>query len=141
MASETRMLNLAKVQARLARLPDTMKAAVAAQLAIEADELVAAMQRAAPVDETSDNPGNFRDSIHHYPNPDRDLSVRILADARDAKGKFIGGNIEHGHRAADGSHVAAKPSFFPTYRARKKAMKRRISTAGRKAVQQLYPKV
>lgn len=134
------MLNLARVLARLGKIPAAVTQAAGAQLKIEVDDLVEAQKRAAPVDPKSDNPGAFRDSIHSYENPDRPLSYRIIADAKDASGKPIGGNIEHGHKARDGSHVEAQPSFFPTYRARKKPMRRRLNAASRKALKQLYPK-
>jgi hypothetical protein len=119
---------LEKVLRRYARLAPTQKSAVAKQLKAEVDDLVAAQKRAAPVDPNSDNPGKLRD---------RPLSYRILADAKDEDGKFIGSNIEAGHRARDGSHVPARPSFFPTYRARKKGMRRRLMAASRAALKQL----
>lgn len=137
--ADAKMLNKAKVIARLGRLPAALKAAVAAQLKTEAEDLVAAQRRAAPVDQLEPHAGAFRDSIHEYPNPDRELSYRVIADARDDKGHLIGKHIEHGHLAADGSHVPAKPSFFPTYRARKKGMRRRLSAAARKALRTEFP--
>lgn len=141
--ADAKMLNKEKVMARLLALPAGMKADVAPVLKSEVEELVAAQKRAAPVDETEKQPGQFRDSIHEYPNPDRDLSYRIIADAQDEHGAFIGPHIEHGHMStlADGSqkHVAAKPSFYPTYRAKKKGMKRRLNAAGRKSAKRLFP--
>jgi hypothetical protein len=139
MSTDTKMLNLQKVLARLRRVPQAMQDAAAGQLKTEVDDLVAAQKRAAPVDESSPEAGKLRDSIHAYENPDRPLSYRIIADAKDDDGKFIGSNIEAGHRARDGTHVAGRPSFFPTYRARKKGMKRRMSAASRKAAQALFP--
>lgn len=138
MVSETKMLNLAKVKARFRRVPEAMKTAAGSQLAKEVEDLTEAMQRAAPVSDLEKDPGQFRASIHFYPNPDRPLSYRIIADARDEKGGFIGPHIEHGHKAVDGSHVAAVPSFYPTYRARKKGMKRRIATASGKAAKAAF---
>lgn len=138
--TQARMLNLQRVLARMGRLPQAMKEAVGDQLDTEAADLVAAQKRAAPFDPDSATPGAFRDSIRAYDNPDRPLSKRVIADARDPKGKVIAGNIEHGHRTPAGTHVAARPSFFPTYRARRKPMKRRIKAAARKALKQLYPK-
>lgn len=135
-----KMKNLEKVLARLKRLPPTMTEDVGGELATQVDVLVGRMKRAAPVDEKAKEPGKFRDSIHAYENPDRPLSYRVTADARDEKGKLIGGNIEHGHRGADGTHVPGKPSFFPTYRAWKKPAKRKLSAVGRKALRKLYPK-
>jgi hypothetical protein len=136
----SKMLNLERVLAKLARIPAAVQASAEAQLIKEVDGLVAAQRAAAPVDEASPDPGAFRDSIHAYPNPDRPLSYRVIADAKDDTGKFIGGNIEHGHRARDGSHVPASPSFFPIYRARKKGMKRRMLAASRKTINQIFPK-
>jgi hypothetical protein len=71
-------------------------------------------------------PGNeehqhLRDSVHAYENPKRAVGFIVLADAKDAAGKFIGSNIEAGHRTVDGQHVAARPFFFPTYRAFRKS--------------------
>lgn len=136
----SKMINREKVVARMKRLPPAMTDGAGDQLKIEVDGLVEAQKRAAPVDEKAEDPGKFRDSIHAYENPDRPLSYRITADARDESGKLIGGNIEQGHRAVDGTHVAGRPSFFPTYRARKRGMKRRVSGAASKAFKQLYPK-
>ena len=135
-----KMKNLEKTLARLKKLPAAMRDDVGDELKVQVDVLVDRQRRAAPVDEKADNPGQFRDSIHAYENPDRPLSYRVTADARDENGKLIGGNIEHGHRARDGTHVEAKPSFFPTYRAWKKPAKRKILGAGRKALRRLYPK-
>ena len=141
--SDGKMLNKAKVLARLAAIPEAVKEAVAKQLEKEAEDMVAAMKRAAPVSsELETHPGQFRESIHSYENPDRPLSVRIIADAKDEKGSFIGPHIEFGHKKRNGKgHVAAKPSFFPTYRARKKPMQRRLTASARKVLKSMFPKV
>jgi hypothetical protein len=44
---------------------------------------------------------HLRDSVHAYENPKRAVGFIVLADAKDAAGKFIGSNIEAGHRAAE----------------------------------------
>jgi hypothetical protein len=138
--ADAKMLNLQRVNAKLGRLPSALKDQVAAQLKVEVDGLVEADKRACPVDEASqDSDEHLRDSIHAYENPDRDLSYRVTADAMDEKGKFIGAHVEQGHRARDGTHVAARPFFFPTYRARKKGMRSRLMSTGRKAAKQLFP--
>jgi hypothetical protein len=134
-----KMLNLQRTLERMKKLPEMVKQAVGTQLAGEVEDLTEAIQRAAPVNDLDQYPGQLRDSVHFYPNPDRPLSYRILADAKDDKGKFIGSHVEHGHKARDGSHVPRVPFFFPTYRARKKAMRRRISAAGRKAIKAEFP--
>jgi hypothetical protein len=66
------------------------------------------------------------------------MGVVIIADAKDAQGEFIGSHVEAGHRTVNGEHVAARPAFFPTYRARKKKMKARIRKAGADAIKQAY---
>lgn len=133
--------NLAGIQANLAKLHPSVQDALKGQLATEADDLVAAMRRAmaAAYANSGDN-GHQRlqDSLRTFPNPHRVISQMILADARDEKGKFIGSNVEAGHLAVDGSHVAPRPAFFPTYRARRKGLRRRISSAARKAVRALF---
>ena len=134
-----KMLNLERTLARMRKLPEMVKQAVGTQLAGEVEDLTEAIQRAAPVNDLDEYPGQLRDSVHFYPNPDRPLSYRILADAKDPKGNFIGPHVEHGHKARDGSHVPRVPFFFPTYRARKKQIKRRISAAGRKAIKAEFP--
>lgn len=132
-------VGLERILANIARLPAVQKAAVAKQLKVEVDGLAEAQKRAAPVDPTSKHPGELRDSIHAYENPQKPLSYRILADAKDDEGKFIGSNIEAGHRARDGTHVPGRPSFFPTYRARKKGMRRRMTAASKAALKQQFP--
>jgi hypothetical protein len=138
--ADAKVLNLKAVQARFARVPKAAQEALKRQLKVEADDLVSAIKTAmgAQYDTSDHGHQSLIDSVHAYPNPDREVSYRILADARDADAKFIGSNVEQGHRAVDGSHVAGQPAFFPTYRARKKPMKRRLSKAARDAIKQTY---
>lgn len=138
--ASARMLGVERLKARLRRIPDLVKVAVASQLADEVEGLTEAIQRAAPVSaDREDTPGELRESVHFYPTPGRPLSYRVLADARDADGNFIGPHVEHGHKAADGSQVPRAPFFFPTYRARKKGMQRRLKAAARKAIKAEFP--
>lgn len=136
--AHAKILNRQRHRARLAAIPKAVKDAVAKQLVQEVDDFVAAAKRAAPVDYKSENPGAFRDSIRAYSNPKKGLSYHVIVDAQDADGAPIAAHVEQGHRAVDGSHVAAQPSFFPTYRARRKGMKRRIAAKGRKAIRDAY---
>lgn len=131
--ADAKMLNRAKVLAKLRSLPTAVQVGVGSQLAKEAEDLTEAIQRAAPVDDGSRQPGELRDSVHFYPTPDRPLSYRVIADAKDENGDFIGSHVEAGHRTEGGEHVPGKPFFFPTYRARKKGIKRRVSAAATKA--------
>lgn len=133
--ADAKVIRNAKVWQKFLSIPDKVAADVGKQLATEVGDLVDAQKRAAPVSsDLEKEPGQYRESIHSYSNPDRPLSYRIIADARDEKGNFIGPHIEHGHKAVDGTHVPAKPSFFPTYRARKKGMRRRLNAAARKSI-------
>jgi hypothetical protein len=137
--ADAKMLNREKVLAKLRRIPQRVQTAVGSQLAKEVEDLTEAIQRAAPVGTDEEKtPGELRDSVHFYPTPDRPLSYRVLADAKDAKGDFIGSHVEAGHRAEDGTHVAARPFFFPTYRARKKPMRRRLTSAASKAAKTAF---
>ena len=138
--ASAKMLNLERVKARLRRVPQRVQVAVGTQLAIDAEDMTEAIRRAAPVSsDLEETPGELRDSVHFYPTPDRPLSYRILADAKDPDGNFIGPHVEHGHKAADGSHVPRHPFFFPTYRARKKGSTRRLKAAARKAIKAEFP--
>lgn len=134
--------NLAAIKARVAKLQPTVQAAIRQQLKTEADGLVDAIKTgmdAAYAGSSDDAHAHLRDSVHAYANPDREISYRILADAKDADGEFIGSHVEAGHRAVDGTHVAANPVFFPVYRSQKSKIKRRVSAAARKAVRALFP--
>lgn len=144
--------------ARLAALPPAMQEAAASQLEQEVDQLVAAMQNVAPVGET----GNLRASIRKEKGA-RPLSWRIVAggplttvkirkgvsDSSFAKAKAGRGGgafdytrgVEFGHLTIDGSFVPAEPFFFPTYRARKSGLKRRVMAAAKKPLKTLFPKV
>lgn len=137
--ADAKLANLDKIKARLAKIPAAAQKALKDQLKTEADEMVSAIKRAMDVAYAGQNDKDLtrlRDSVHAYESPHRVIGQTILADAKDAAGKFIGSNVEAGHRTVDGGHVAARPAFFPTYRARRKAMKRRISKAARTAIRQ-----
>jgi len=135
MVLRIKALGADEINRRLARLPQQVTIALKATLKTEVDDLVAAMKRAAP-DDPETGGSRIRDAIRSYPTPNRVISYRVISDAKDEKGHVIASHVEHGHKAEDGSHVPPKPSFFPTYRARKKGMKRRLSAAGRKALRE-----
>jgi len=136
-----KMLGLEAVLDRLARIPIEVRKAVEAQVQKEADDLVAAEKRAAPVSELEDHPGQLRDSIEAYLSPSNPLRRRIIVGARDSKGRLFGSYVEFGHTSPDGSYTPASPFFFPTYRARRKGIRRRIAGAATKALRVSFPKV
>ncbi len=133
--ADARFINKAKIWQRFAKIPDEIAAECGKQLAEEVGGLVDAMKRACPVShELEKTPGQLRDSIHAYSNPDRPMSYRIIADAKAEDGDFIGPHVEFGHLARNGKRVRPYPFFFPTYRARKKAMRKRMLAAARRAI-------
>lgn len=135
------MKNLERRVAQLARLPDAVREAAEGAFDQEVADLVSAFKRACPVSDLEENPGQLRDSIESYPVPGRPLSARIIVGAKDRKGVKYARYVEFGHTSEDGSYVPAQPFFWPTYRARKKAMRRRMLAPARKAIRQLFPKV
>lgn len=126
--------NRASVLQVLERLPGHIKQAIGVQLKTEVDGLTEAIKRACPVGvELEDQPGALRDSVHSYPG-NRELRYVILADAKDEKKReFIGQHVEFGHINKGGAHVPAHPFFFPTYRARKVAMRSHMRAAAYRA--------
>lgn len=135
------MKNVEKRIAQLQRLPAAVQEAAEAAFDQEVAGLVAAFKRACPVSDLEARPGELRDSIESYPVPGRPLSARIIVGARDEKGVKYARYVEFGHTARDGSYVPAQPFFWPTYRARKKEIRRRMLAPARKAIRQLFPKV
>lgn len=138
--ADAKLLNLAKVQERLRRVPTIAQDALRRQMKTEADDLVASIKSAmtAQYDHEDNDHERLIDSVHDYPNPDREISYHILADAKDADGKFIGANVEQGHKARDGSHVSAQPAFWPAYRSFKGGMKKRLKKAASDAVKRAW---
>jgi hypothetical protein len=137
--ADAKMLGRASVEEGLRRIPQLVLEDLGAQLAKEVEDLTEALQRAAPVSALEAHPGQLRDGIVFYPNPGRPLSYMILASARDTKGRLFGRYVEFGHIAADGTHIPASSFWFPTYRARRKAMRRRLSQASLKRIRTLFP--
>lgn len=120
-----------------------MKAAAKVQLDQEADALVAAIKANAPTGgDLERQPGELRESVHAQDaqralrsgGVRTELMKSVVADAKDAKGNFIGPHVEFGHMAEGGGHVAAVPFFFSTWRVRKAGMKRRMAAAQRRAI-------
>ena len=135
------MKNLEKRLAQMQRLPAAVQEAAERAFDQEVADLVSAFKRACPVSELEANPGELRDSIESYPVPGRPLSARIIVGAKDEKGVKYARYVEFGHTSKGGTYVPAQPFFWPTYRARKKAIRRRMLAPARKVIRQLFPKV
>lgn len=156
------MARLRGKQAALKRISAIYPEVVAVaerKLREEAGKLADIMRQRVPVDT-----GNLRASIRVVPVANKIGSVRILAggvaatrkkvrkgvkDADFAKAQQTGGNkgefdyaraVEFGHIAKNGKQVPAEPFFFATYRAEKRKIGRRISTAARKKAREAFNK-
>lgn len=147
---------LDKALARMARLPAEVKASVEAQIAVEAEQLASAIRSNTPVDT-----GTLRDTIRVVDGK-RPLSKLVVAGGRETTVKVRKGvsdrdfarareaknntgeydyfrAVEFGHLTKDGVAVPAQPFFYTTYRALRKAIRRRIFAAARKPLKTLFP--
>ena len=118
---------------KLATIPDGLVASINADLNAGADELVGRIQEIAPVDAMEAHPGELRDSVHKEAGR-HDLSVLVVEDAKDAKGRGYAPHVEYGHKTPNGKHVAAKPHFWPSVRVSKRQIRSRISRSVSRAV-------
>lgn len=154
--ARSKVLGRARLKARLSKIPGRVIVACEAQFDLEIDALVQAVKRAVPV-----KTGTMRDTVRAEPG-DKPNSRRIVVGGVPAtrkkvrsgvsfddfqKAKASGGSkgeydypmgVEFGHRTVDGAHVPADPFLFPTYRARKRGMKRRLRAHARKAVKAAF---
>jgi len=148
---------LDRALARMARLPAQVREEVEKALDDEIEDLAAAMRRAAPV-----KSGTLRRTIRTgrgkrplsrivtMGGPETRVKVRRGVSDRDfARAKARGGSrgeydysraVEFGHLTVDGKRVPGQPFFWPTYRARRKAMRRRIYAAARMPLKTLFPR-
>jgi hypothetical protein len=119
---------LEKALQRAASVPDAVVARVAPVARKIGQEIVDGARAIAPVSELTKDPGAFRDSIH-LEDGLTELSVKVVSDVRDEKDQIVAKHIEHGHKAADGSHVAAVPTIWPVVRVKLKSMRSRMNRA------------
>lgn len=123
---------------RLMRKIDAMPAAVrkaAGQEAFLGAEAIAAEMRAiAPRDDNPDNGEQVRDHIRVEEGRLGDMSYVVIADAKDEKGRPKAVPVELGHKASNGTIVEPAPFFWPTVRARRKGINRRIKSATTRAI-------
>jgi hypothetical protein len=139
--ADAKLTGLANVQARLRRVPVSAQDALREQLPKEVnDGLVPAIKQAmaAQYDTTDHGHESLIESVHSYPNPDREISLRVIADAKDANGEFIGSFVEQGHKTPEGGHVAAQPAFWPTWRAFRPGMKKRLRKVAKDKIKQAW---
>lgn len=123
---------LARTQTLIAALPDAIVAELHQVFDEGADRIVSTLKQVLPISDLDPHPGALRASAHKEPGPTK-LAVKVVVDARDARGRFYAKHVEHGHKAKDGSHVAAKPAFYPTVRLEKKRIRREAYAAVNRA--------
>ncbi len=135
-----KMTNLEKRMARWNSFSAEIRDAVETELKKEVDDMVAAIQRAAPVSDFESRPGELRDSVSAYPVQGRPAAWRIIVKAQDKKGRYYGSYVEFGHNTEDGRRVAAQPFFWPTYRSRRRGLRARILRPARKLIREMFPR-
>lgn len=124
------------VQRMFAALPQALVDELRPEINAAADEFIARYKEVAPVSELEPHPGALRDSAHKEPGR-TELSIAVVVDAKDTKGRFFPAHAEYGHKAADGSHVAGVPAFWPVYAVLRKKTRSRFSRAVNKAVKKV----
>lgn len=138
--------SLARVNARLAAIPDAVKKALLPALAKSGDELADTVRGLAPVDQ-----GDLRDSVavtlpgqqtppHSQPGGStvaRENQVIVTVGNDAVRYPHL---VEHGHLTVDGGHVPAQPFFWPAYRLRKARITGRINRAVTKAAKDNWNK-
>lgn len=126
--------NVERLMRKLNRMTPAVRKAAGQEAFMQAEEMAAQMRRIAPNDGIANNGEQVREHIYVEEGRLGDVSYVVISDAKDAKGRPKAPRVELGHKAADGTHVAASPSFYPVVRASQKRVKRRITAAMRKAI-------
>lgn len=136
---------LAKIQDKLARLPDVVVAQVRQALSEGCDGLVEEMKAIAPASELEPHPGALKDAIKKETGR-HTLSFDVTCNPVGVDGQLYGAHVEFGHvlkggegnhLAASAKHVPAEPFFFPAFRHKSKEIKRRVRVATSKAIKSL----
>lgn len=126
--------NVERLMRKLNRMTPAVRKAAGQEAFMQAEDMAAQMRRIAPVDPDPGSGQHVRDHIYVEEGRLGDVSYVVVSDAKDAQGRPKAARVELGHKAADETHVAASPSFYPVVRASQKRVKRRITAAMRKAI-------
>lgn len=130
--ADAKTLGLDRIKARIAAMPGAVRTALQAELEAEGDELVTAMQRLV-----HKRSGELEASIRKEPG-ERDLQVIVRAGgATTTKPVRKGASATYDYALAEefgNKHSSAQPFFFPTYRAKRKAFRRRRTAVAKKAI-------
>ncbi|MFZ4605155.1 MAG: HK97 gp10 family phage protein [Caulobacter sp.] len=124
---DTKVEGLEAMSRRVDALPAALRTQLKAALMRGANSWVGTMKAIAPRVE-----GDLLGSIAVEAGV-HDLSVVVVAGNAETPGK----HVEYGHLAADGSHVEAKPFYWPAYRVNKKRIVSGLNRAGNAAIKQV----
>lgn len=131
----TTAASLARLHKRLARVPIAVRAAAAAQALIEANNLAIAHRRAAPKDD-----GVLQSSIRVEQGRGGDRFYVKAGGLKTTKPVREGAAAQYDYVFASEfgtAHQPARSWFYPTYRTRRKKMRRNIEQAALAAAKQL----
>ncbi|WAX93194.1 HK97 gp10 family phage protein [Aminobacter sp. NyZ550] len=130
MAIKAKMLGREAVTRRLRRLvPDAEKEAASAQLEA-AQELATAIEQRAPLGES----GDYRASIEGGRLADKPQNAVFGSSTKDPNATGIFADYIWRFLEFGTVKMAAQPHIFPTYRAMKKRIRRKVAGAINKAV-------
>lgn len=134
-----KILNLARLQRKLNRLPEVAKATIRAAMEAAADQVVAMMKSLVPVDK-----GDLRDSIG-WTWGKAPKGASVVAAVKASLGADLTITIYAGNTEAyyarwqefGTQNMPAQPYFYVSWRANKKAAKTKVRAAIRKAAKQV----
>lgn len=127
--------SVARLRKRLARVPIEVRAAAAAQASIEANNLTIAMKGSAPKDD-----GTLVDSIRMEIGKNGDQFIVKAGGPKTTKPVREGASATYDYVFASEfgtAHQPARSWFYPTYRARRKKIRRNIEQAAIAAANKL----
>lgn len=147
MARQAKILNLARLQQKLDRLPKVAKDLIRAEMGKAADDIVAMMKRQAPVlkePHSKRRAGALRDSIG-WTWGKAPKYAQVMAEVRSSMGGDLTITIYAGNSEVRYPHLvefgtkkaAAQPFFYVSWRASRKSARRGVRKAVREAARQV----
>lgn len=127
--------SIARLKKRLARVPIEVRSAAAAQALIEGNNLVVALRGSSPKDD-----GTLRDSIRLEQGKYGDRFYVKAGGPKTTKPVREGASAKYDYSMASEygtAHQPARSWFYPTYRVRRKAIRKRIEDAALAAARNL----
>ena len=127
--------NVERLMRKFSRMTPSVRKATGQRVFFEAEAMASEMIAIAPRDDDPNNGEQIRDRIYAEDGRLGDVSMVVIADAKDARGRPKAPPVELGHKdAKSGKIVPAEPFFWPVVRLRRKGAARRIKSAMSRAV-------